>query len=99
MPKCAASASTVSSRGFLYLPVLEPWRPGFFRCHDHAWCCAGVQVIKSLQTAQEAPKAPLSDLFTDVYDELPPHLVEQREELFDFVARHPDVCPADIPVK
>jgi 2-oxoisovalerate dehydrogenase E1 component alpha subunit len=58
-----------------------------------------VQVIKALQVAQDAPKAPLSDMFTDVYDQLPLHLQEQRAELFDFVSRHPDACPPDIPVK
>lgn len=76
------------------------------RCPTHTFTTADptsphpcAQAIRALQAAQDVPKAPLSDLFTDVYDQLPPHLEEQRAELFDFVARHPDACPPDIPVK
>ena len=44
--------------------------------------CLGwtLQVIAALQAAQAEPKAPLSDMFTDVYDKLPPHLEEQKAE-------------------
>ena len=57
------------------------------------------EVIAALEAAQRAPKPPLSDMFNDVYDSLPWHLEAQRREAFEHVARHPDACPADIPVR
>lgn len=39
------------------------------------------QVREALKTANEDKKPPIEDLFTDVYDIVPPHLEEQRNEL------------------
>ncbi|KAL4854263.1 2-oxoisovalerate dehydrogenase subunit alpha 2 [Chlorella vulgaris] len=56
-------------------------------------------VIKALETAQKAPKPPLSAMFEDVYARMPWHLEKQQAEVFAHVRTHPDACPADIPVK
>lgn len=56
-------------------------------------------VISSLETAARRPKWPLTDMFTDVYDSLPPHLEAQRQEVLAYVQRYPDARPADIPDK
>ena len=55
------------------------------------------EAIGTLEAAAKAPKRPLSEMFTDVYDELPPHLLVQQEEVMNYVAKYPDACPADIP--
>ena len=41
--------------------------------------------ILSIKTEKYGP---LTDLFTDVYDELPKHLKEQQKELFDHLAKY-----------
>eukprot|EP00871_Galdieria_phlegrea_P004632 jgi/Galph1/516/GphlegSOOS_G5155.1 len=45
------------------------------------------QLLKALEDAESAPKAPLEDLFTDVYDQLTPNLEEQKASLFAFLDR------------
>ncbi|KAL0045713.1 hypothetical protein WJX82_002475 [Trebouxia sp. C0006] len=57
------------------------------------------EVLKALEAAQKEPKAPLSDMFTDVYKEMPWHLREQLEEAMAHVKAHPEACPSDIPVR
>lgn len=39
------------------------------------------KVMKSLLKAEQDEKVPVSELFTDVYDEIPNHLLEQKEKL------------------
>lgn len=57
------------------------------------------EVVKALKEASKIKKPPLSEMFSDVYDVLPPHLEAQKQELFEYVASHPGACPTDIPVK
>ncbi|KAL0019116.1 hypothetical protein WJX77_012317 [Trebouxia sp. C0004] len=57
------------------------------------------EVLKALEAAQKEPKAPLSDMFTDVYKEMPWHLREQMKEAMAHVKAHPEACPSDIPVR
>eukprot|EP00887_Chlorella_sp_A99_P001046 scaffold14.g1046.t1 len=57
------------------------------------------EVMVALKKSAHEPKPDLSELFNDVYDELPWHLREQKAALFEHVARHPGACPADIPVR
>lgn len=52
------------------------------------------EVLQSLERASRKPKPGLSDMFTDVYDTLPPHLMEQQQQVMEHVRRHPDVSPA-----
>lgn len=49
------------------------------------------QILIALEEAEKAPKAPLEDLFNDVYDELTPNLQRQKTMLFEFLERqkHP----------
>ena len=57
------------------------------------------QVVAALEGAANVPKPPLSDLFTDVYAEMPANLEEQRAETFELLARHPELLPADVPLR
>lgn len=45
-------------------------------------------MIAALDTAEATDKAPLRDLFTDVYDAPPPNLVEQERQVRAHVAKH-----------
>ena len=56
------------------------------------------EAIAALEAAQRLPKPPLHGMFEDVYDVPPPALEEQRREVTEHIARHPDACPADIPL-
>jgi len=55
------------------------------------------EVIHALEGAAKEGKPPLDDMFSDVYDELPPHLVRQRDEVRRFVAKYPDALPPGVP--
>lgn len=57
------------------------------------------EVLKALEAAQKEPKAPLSDLFSDVYKNIPWHLEEQRQEAIAHAKAHPEACPSDIAVQ
>ncbi|KXZ54126.1 hypothetical protein GPECTOR_5g227 [Gonium pectorale] len=57
------------------------------------------QVLAALDSAARQPKPPLSDMFSDVYAAMPPHLAEQREATLAFARRHPALCPPDMPIR
>lgn len=38
-------------------------------------------MLDALKEAEKAKKPPVSDLFNDVYDQMPKNLLEQKEEL------------------
>ncbi len=59
------------------------------------WCC--VQVVEALTAAQKVGKPPLSDLFTDVYKEMPWHLAEQQEDAYKHAQQHPE-CLHGVPL-
>jgi 2-oxoisovalerate dehydrogenase E1 component alpha subunit len=46
------------------------------------------EVLSALKNAEAAPKPPVDELFTDVYDQLPPHLARQQQELRAHLAKH-----------
>ena len=48
------------------------------------------QVLSALSAAEKAPKLGVAEMFEDVYDVLPPHLLEQKAEVAAHIARHPD---------
>jgi 2-oxoisovalerate dehydrogenase E1 component alpha subunit len=50
---------------------------------------ARTNVLKELKAAEKRPKPPAADLFNDVYDELPPHLVKQKEQLKKLIEMYP----------
>jgi 2-oxoisovalerate dehydrogenase E1 component alpha subunit len=47
-------------------------------------------IMKSFLAAEKRKKPSVEELFTDVYDELPPNLVEQRKELNDLMKKYPE---------
>ena len=61
-------------------------------------CCAGfthatvapprVSPRQALNAAENGPKSPHTDMFSDVYAELPHHLREQKQEMEAFVEKH-----------
>lgn len=56
------------------------------------------EVISALDAAEKAPKCPVHDLFTDVYDTPPWHLQEQLGELMQHLKRHPQELPPGVPL-
>ena len=48
-----------------------------------------LQVVDALSAAQKEAKPALSDMFSDVYAEMPWHLEEQRAEALEHAKRHP----------
>jgi 2-oxoisovalerate dehydrogenase E1 component alpha subunit len=53
-------------------------------------------VLAALKTAEKEKKPPISDLFNDVYDTLPPHLQEQKKELERHFAKYGDKYKLDV---
>lgn len=49
-----------------------------------------VEVLKALESAEGKAKPPIDDLFTDVYAELPAHILEQKEELLEHIQKYPE---------
>lgn len=52
-------------------------------------------VLKAMQRAEDTPKPPIKDMFTDVYKEMPKMLQDQWEELKDLMERRPQDYPID----
>ena len=50
-------------------------------------------VIAAMQAAEKDKKPPVSDMFTDVYETLPWHLEEQRQELKELLESNPKAFP------
>jgi len=51
---------------------------------------AKIAVRDSLKKATAIRLPPIDELFKDVYEELPAHLLEQQQELKDHLAKYPD---------
>ena len=56
---------------------------------------AKTEVLNKMKLAEKTAKPPIEDLFTDVYDQVPPHLQAQRRELFDHLERYKEFYPID----
>ncbi len=56
------------------------------------------QVLDAMDAAAKVPKPPLTEMFTDVYDDLPWNLKEQYEETLEIVKQHPELKPSDMPL-
>jgi len=54
------------------------------------------QIVEAFNKAEKRLKPKISDLFTDVYDQLPPHLKEQQEELRAHLAKYPNDYPVSL---
>lgn len=50
-------------------------------------------LLKEFAAAEKRPKPALSEMFTDVYDELPWHLREQQDELGEILRDNPQKYP------
>jgi len=48
-----------------------------------------MDVIDAMRQAEKKPKPPLEDLFTDVYDKMPPSLESQRKQLYSHLEKYP----------
>ncbi|KAH9253058.1 hypothetical protein BASA81_008964 [Batrachochytrium salamandrivorans] len=48
------------------------------------------QILRSFSAAEKVKKPPIDDLFTDVYDDVPQHLLEQKAELGRIMAKYPE---------
>merc|ERR1711916_77833 len=53
-------------------------------------------ILKSFAAAEQRKKPALKHMFTEVYDELPPHLEKQRAEVAQRIADHPEVYAAAV---
>ncbi|XP_058188892.1 2-oxoisovalerate dehydrogenase subunit alpha 2, mitochondrial-like isoform X1 [Rhododendron vialii] len=56
------------------------------------------QLLHAIQAAEKVEKPPLSDLFTDVYENTPSNLIQQEELLRQTIERHPQDYPSDVPL-
>ncbi|XP_021713880.1 2-oxoisovalerate dehydrogenase subunit alpha 2, mitochondrial-like [Chenopodium quinoa] len=56
------------------------------------------QLLQAIQVAENLDKPPVADLFTDVYDVLPPNLQEQERLLRKTITEHRKDYPTNIPV-
>jgi hypothetical protein len=84
------------------LPWHLPLLPGAYvnrHCPPTAAAAPPLQVMAALDEASQVEKPALSNLFTDVYAEMPWHLREQMQATMDFAKRHPEVVPQGVPVK
>ncbi|XP_072969269.1 2-oxoisovalerate dehydrogenase subunit alpha 2, mitochondrial isoform X1 [Typha angustifolia] len=56
------------------------------------------EILQAIQIAERVEKPPLSELFTDVYDQIPANLCEQEKSLRDTIKKHPGDYPSDVPI-
>lgn len=47
-------------------------------------------VLRALESAESKPRPSIDELFTDVYKEIPDHLIKQEEDLRAHIALYPD---------
>lgn len=57
-----------------------------------------LQLLNAIQIAEKLEKPPVSDLFSDVYDVLPPNLEKQERLLRETIQKHQKDYPTDVPV-
>jgi len=54
------------------------------------------EILEGLKRAEAQKKPPIDDLFTDVYDTIPQHLLEQKKQLAEHLAKYPQHYPTDL---
>jgi len=62
---------------------------------DHYRKEARKTVMKSFQAAEKRKKPAITELFTDVYDEMPANLIEQQKELAELIKKYPEHYSTD----
>jgi 2-oxoisovalerate dehydrogenase E1 component alpha subunit len=69
----------------------------FDQTHIDEYCTTQrAEILQALKTAEIQPKTDISEIVTDVYQEIPAHLARQRDELIAHIKRHPEHYPATI---
>jgi len=53
------------------------------------------RVLDAIKASETTKKPPIDDLFTDVYDIIPPHLQQQRKQLLEHIAKYPKEYSTD----
>ncbi|TPX32318.1 hypothetical protein SmJEL517_g04526 [Synchytrium microbalum] len=76
-----------TSRFRKYMERRGLWNDEMEKSHKKT---ARADILKAFQDAEKRKKPALSELFTDVYDEIPWHLKEQEKELADIIAKRPE---------
>ncbi|KAG6475651.1 hypothetical protein ZIOFF_064880 [Zingiber officinale] len=56
------------------------------------------ELLRAIQMAERTQKPSLSELFTDVYDQVPRNLQEQERTLREIIKKNPNDYPSDVPV-
>jgi 2-oxoisovalerate dehydrogenase E1 component alpha subunit len=56
----------------------------------NAWKESRKEILRCMRTAEQTKKPAASQLFTDVYAEMPPHLIEQQKELLEHIKKYGD---------
>ncbi|XP_074567420.1 2-oxoisovalerate dehydrogenase subunit alpha 2, mitochondrial isoform X1 [Curcuma longa] len=56
------------------------------------------ELLRAIQIAERTQKPSLSELFTDVYDQVPRNLLEQEKTLRETIKKNPNDYPSDVPV-
>lgn len=51
------------------------------------------QILAAVKVAEKIDKPPVEDLVSDVYDQVPPHLQKQLEELKTHIKKYPEAYP------
>ena len=57
-----------------------------------------LQMMLAIQVAEKLDKPPVVDLYTDVYNILPPNLQEQERLLRETIKAHPQAYPLNVPL-
>ncbi|XP_059299087.1 2-oxoisovalerate dehydrogenase subunit alpha 1, mitochondrial-like isoform X1 [Lycium ferocissimum] len=72
-------------------------RNGWWSDDKESELCSYVkkQVLQAIKTAEEMEKPSLTELFTDVYEQMPPNLQEQEMSTRDTIKKHPKDYPID----
>ncbi len=100
--RLAAHSTSDDPRGYRALEEEAIWRPrdpllrlrallegkGLWSDEQESACteAASARIIAALDVAEAKPHPPLDSLFDDVFEELPGHLVDQRDELRAHIA-------------
>lgn len=53
------------------------------------------QVLTHFAEAEKKKKPSIDHMFTDVYDELPPNLIRQKQELEELIKKYPEYYTTD----
>lgn len=52
-----------------------------------------LQLMNAIQVAEKVEKPPITELFADVYDDMPSNLQEQERSLRETIRKHPQDFP------